>query len=182
MNHPGEGDVPPLRARRGRPQPGEGVPPSVSCLLTPVSWILVRFSFLNSRTSGASGIEYPPFCTGCHLSRDYSRSAWADCLPNAIAPTSACLRGRVTTCRPGVLLPAFTHHPFGLVFSLLRLASRRPCDRHGPPCCFGGLVYSAPKARKGVGKFLWRVRDAPATPGSQNPVGETGFEPVTSRM
>src|SRR5205823_4563058 len=35
----------------------------------------------------------------------------AHCLPNAIAPTSVCLRGGVTADRPGVLLPAFTHHP-----------------------------------------------------------------------
>ena len=36
--------------------------------------------------------------------------AGGHCLPNAIAPTSVCLRGRVTADRPGVLIPAFTHH------------------------------------------------------------------------
>lgn len=75
--------------------------------------------------AGRPRIEYPPFCTGCHLSRDCSRWPNGHCLPIAIAPTSACLRGGVTANRPGVLRPAFTHHRLTrLVFSLLRLASR----------------------------------------------------------
>lgn len=65
------------------------------------------------RSLESRGIEYPPFCTGCHLSRDCSRWPAGHCLPNAIAPTSVCLRGDVTVGRPGVLLPAFTHHRAG---------------------------------------------------------------------
>ena len=92
-------------------------------------------------------IEYPPFCTGCHLSRDCSRWSEDHCLPNAIAPTSVCLRGNVSICRPGVLLPAFTHHlargaDLRLVSSLLHLTSRQPFAYRGPPCCFDGLDYS----------------------------------------
>ena len=101
------------------------------------------------------------------------------CLPNAIASTSACLRGSVAARRPGVLLPAFTHHlarsrprvSLRLVSSLLRLASRRPFARRGPPCCFGGLVYPEPHGPGGCGEVplargprgRW---PAPATPGA----------------
>ena len=88
----------------------------------------------------------------------------ANCLPYAIAPTSACLHDRVTANRPGILLPAFTHHPRGLVYSLLRLASRRPFGRCGPPCCFGGLVYSNRTCRlEGSGEVPLAPRGASDT-------------------
>jgi len=70
-----------------------------------------------------------------------------DCLPFAIAPTSVCLRGDVSANRPGVLLPAFTHHLAiadpRLVSSLLHLTSRPAFAGRGPPYCFDGLDYSA---------------------------------------
>ena len=88
----------------------------------------------------------------------------ANCLPYAIAPTSACLHDRVTANRPGILLPAFTHHPRGLVYSLLRLASPRSFGRCGPPCCFGGLVYSNRTSRlEGSGEVPLAPRGASDT-------------------
>lgn len=123
------------------------------------------------------------------------------CLPNAIAPTSVYLRGEVTLGRPGVLLPAFTHH--------LATFDERIALGWSPLCCtwpHPALTRGAAHLAVSVGKLTPRpvlkaarggltetanppslhpgpareecgevplARNAPATPGSQQLSGRS---------
>src|SRR5437667_10919937 len=82
--------------------------------------------------------------------------AGGHCLPNAIAPTSVCLRGRVTADRPGVLIPAFTHHlatrgqpSAGLLSVALGLDRRSRTGR--PTLLFPWVSVPAREERRGSG-------------------------------
>src|SRR5437868_8511690 len=124
---------------------------SPGCVAAPVNANAVP-----DTSSGGGAARIPPILYWVSSVSSQRDGGSRHCLPNAIAPTSVCLRGRVTADRPGFLGPAFTHHPHPsrgrwLVFSLLRLASTGALAPAGPPCCFGGSVY--PRAR-GAGK-VW---------------------------
>ena len=79
-------------------------------------------------------------------------------MPDAIAPTSVCLRSGVTAGCPGVLIPAFTHHlagwpSAGLLSVALGLAPSLRAAR--PALLFRRVGLPEAVASEGVGKFLW---------------------------
>ena len=104
------------------------------------------------------------------------------CLPHAIAPTSVCLRGDVAIDRPGVLIPAFTHHHAeDSVAGLLSVAHGlgRALWLARPALLFRRVgVPARPRGRTGGCREVpLAARGRPAAPGTSSPEPGGGTTP-----